>query len=107
MGKRVCVPLLEFGPMAKHANSMPKYGNFQNQPLSRKPLPIEQKYAQFRRPGIERECISLLLKLWPMAKLVVKQSAKAHGPLVNVELHFLQVTLLEYTRNGLIKQFVQ
>ncbi len=25
-----------------------------------------------------------LLELWPMAKLVVKQSAKAHGPLVDI-----------------------
>ncbi len=61
---------------------MPKYGNFENQLLSRKPLPIEQKYAEFRRPGIERECMPLILELWSMAKFVVKQSAKAHGPLV-------------------------
>ncbi len=33
--------------------------------------------------------MSLLLELWPMAKLVVKQSAKAHGPLVKI-----------YTRHG-------
>ncbi len=78
------MPLLEFWPIAKHASFMPKYGNFENHPLSRKPLPIEQKYAQFRRPGIERECMSQLLKLWPMGKLVVKQSAKAYGPLVFV-----------------------
>ncbi len=83
-GKRIYVPLLEFWEMAKHASFMPKYGNFENQPLSQKPLPIEQKYAQFRRPGIEREYMWLLLELWPMAKLVVKQSAKAHGPLVYV-----------------------
>ena len=69
--------------MAKHTSFMPKYGNFENQRLSRKPLSIEQKYAQFRHPGIERECMSLLLELWPMAKLVVKQSTKAHGPLVS------------------------
>ncbi len=69
--------------MAKDARFMPKHGSFENQPLSRKPLPIEQKYAQFRRPGIERECMSLLLELWPMVKSVVKQSAKAHGPLVH------------------------
>ncbi len=68
--------------MAKHASFMPKYGYFENQPLSRKPLPIEQKYAQFRHPGIETECMSQLLELWPMAMLVVKQSAKADGPLV-------------------------
>ncbi len=37
----------------------------------------------FRSPGIERECMSLLLELWPMVKLVVKQSAKVHGPLVS------------------------
>ncbi len=56
-GKRVYVPLLEFWQMAKHASFMPKHGNFENQPLSRKPLPIELKYAQFRRPGIERKCM--------------------------------------------------
>ncbi len=76
------MPLLEFWPITKHANFMPKYGNFENQPLSRKPLPIEQKYAQFQRPGIERKGMSLLLELWPISKLVVKQSAKAHGSLV-------------------------
>ncbi len=32
---------------------MPKYGNFENQPVSRKPLPIEQ--AKFRPPEVERE----------------------------------------------------
>ncbi len=69
--------LLELGHLP---SCMPKYGNFENQPLSRKPLPIEQKYAKFRHPGIERECMSLLLELWPMGKLVVKQSPKAHGP---------------------------
>ncbi len=63
--------------------SCPNMAILKNQPLSRKPLPIEQKHAQFRRPGIERECMSLLLELWAMAKLVVKQSAKAHGPLVS------------------------
>ncbi len=77
------MPLLEFWPMAKHASFMPKYGNFENQPLSRKPQPIEQKYAQFRHPAIERQCMSLLYELWSMAKLVVKHSAKAHGPLVS------------------------
>ncbi len=73
--------------MAKHVNFMPKYGNFETQPLSRKPLPIEQKYGQFRRPGIERECLSLLLELWAIAKLVVKQSTKAHGPLVKCKVN--------------------
>ncbi len=67
--------------MAKDASFMPKYDNFANQPLSRKPLPIKQKYAQFRCPAIERVYVQLL-ELWPMTKLVVKQSAKAHGPLV-------------------------
>ena len=38
------------------------------------------------RPGIESECMSLLLELWPMANLVVQQSAKAHGPLVMFSL---------------------
>ena len=28
--------------MVKHTSFMPTYGNFENQPLSRKPLPIEQ-----------------------------------------------------------------
>ncbi len=50
--------------MAKHASFMPIYGNFENQPLSQKPLPIEQKYAQFRRPGIERECIVTTFGTW-------------------------------------------
>ncbi len=93
-GKRVYVPLLEFLPMAKHASVMPKYGNFENQPLSRKPLPIEQKYAQFRRSWIQRECMSLLLELWPTAKLVVKQSAKPMGLLFFFFFFFLFSFLL-------------
>ncbi len=43
--------------MANGASFMPKYGNFENQPLSWKPLPIEGKDAQFRRPGIGSECM--------------------------------------------------
>ncbi len=35
---------------------MPKYGNFENQPVSRKPLPVELKQAQFHPPGVERGC---------------------------------------------------
>ncbi len=61
---------------------MAKYGNFENQPLSQKPLPIQRKYAQFRRPGLERECVCNFWNFWPIAKLVRKQSVKAHGPLV-------------------------
>ncbi len=34
---------------------MPKYGNFENRHVSRKPLPIERTYAQFGRRGVERE----------------------------------------------------
>ena len=76
---------------AKHANFMSKYGNFENQPLARKPLPIEHKDAQFRRPAIERELVYVqLLELWPMSKLVVKQSTKAHRPLV---LYLRKITL--------------
>ncbi len=62
---------------------MPKYDNFENQPLPRKSLPIEQNDGQFRHPGIERECMCNFWNFGPWAtKLVVKQSAKAHGPLV-------------------------
>ncbi len=34
---------------------MPKYSNFENQPVTRKSLPIERKYTQFRPNGVERE----------------------------------------------------
>ncbi len=50
----VYAQLLELWSMA---NFMPKYGNFQNRTVSRKPLPIERKLAQFRPPEIERECM--------------------------------------------------
>ncbi len=40
---------------------MAKYGNFENQPLSRKPLPIERKYAQIRRPGLEKSVYATLI----------------------------------------------
>ncbi len=36
---------------------MPKYGNFENRPVSRKPMPVEQKEAQFRPQGVEIELI--------------------------------------------------
>ena len=39
--------------------------------------------------------MSLLLELWPIAKLVVKQSAKAHGPLVcGISLEFSVLDIL-------------
>ncbi len=57
--------------------------------ISRKPLPIDRKYVQFRRPGIGREYVQLL-EHWPMAKLVLKQIVKAHGPHV-LELLFYQL----------------
>ncbi len=77
------VQLLEFWPMAKHASFMPKYDNIENQPLPRKSFPIEQKDGQFRSPEIERECMCNFWNFGPWTTmLVVKQSAKAHGPLV-------------------------
>ncbi len=60
---------------------MAKYGNFENQPLSRKQLPIERKYAQCRRPGLLGQVGYL-----PRAKLVLKQRVKAHGPLVLIAM---------------------
>ncbi len=44
-----------------------KYGNFENRPISRKPLPVEEKYAQFQPLGVERVHVQLLA-LWPIAK---------------------------------------
>ena len=35
--------------------AMAKYGNLENRLVSRKPLPVERKQAQFRPPGVERE----------------------------------------------------
>ncbi len=34
---------------------MPKYGNFENWSVTQKPVPVEQKLALFRPPGVERE----------------------------------------------------
>ncbi len=104
---------------------MPKYGNFENRPVSRKPLPIEEKKVNFNplgeKEGIcatfgtlangqvsssnmavlkisettaRRAKVSSILtpwkgnicELWQMAKLVLKQSVKAHGPLVNTSI---------------------
>ena len=78
--------LLEFWPMAKHASFMLKYDNFENQPLPRKSFPmIEQKDSQFRHPGIERACMCNFWNFGPWPTMsVVKQSAKAHGPLVTI-----------------------
>ncbi len=47
---------------------MPKYGNFENRPVSRKALPIDQNLAQFRPTGVEREYYVQLPELLPMAK---------------------------------------
>ncbi len=34
---------------------MPKYGNFENRPVSWKVVPVEHNLAQFRPPGVERQ----------------------------------------------------
>ncbi len=73
--------------MAKRASFMPKYGNFENQPLSWKALPIEQKKCSISTSWDRKRAYVQLLELWPMTKLVVKQSAKAHGPLVSRLVH--------------------
>ena len=53
LGEYMC----HFWNLCQWPSFMAKYGNFENQPLSRKPLLIQRIYAQFRRPGIERECM--------------------------------------------------
>ncbi len=73
-GGYIHVQILTLWPMAKF---LAKYGNFENRPISRKPLPVEQKKAQFWPLGK-----GVYLEFWQMAKLVLKQSAKAHGPIV-------------------------
>ncbi len=54
---------------------MAKYGNFENQPLSQKLLPNMLNW-------VTKKVYVQLLELCPMAKLVLKQSVKAHGPRV-------------------------
>ena len=39
---------------------MLKYGDFENRPVSRKRLSVEQKYAYFWPPGVEREHLAAL-----------------------------------------------
>ncbi len=39
---------------------MHKYGNFENRPISWKLVPVEQKLAQFRPPGVERQLFQIL-----------------------------------------------
>ncbi len=61
-----------------------------------KPLSIERKYDQFWRPVIEESAFATF-GLWPMAKLGLKQSVKADGPLVylccSLSLSFLSIVL--------------
>ncbi len=68
--------------MAKHASFMPKYGNFENQPLSWKPLPIEQKYAQFRHPGIERGCMCNFWNFGPWPSWLLSRAPRPMGLLL-------------------------
>ena len=55
--------------------------NFENQPFSWKLLPIE-KICSISTSWVRKRVYVQLLELWPMTKLALKQSVKAHGPLV-------------------------
>ncbi len=69
--------------MCNHLPSfMPKYGSFDNRHVSRELLLIQWKISSISTPEVEMENYVQLLKLWQMVKLVLKQSGKAHGPLV-------------------------
>ncbi len=75
---------------------MPKYDNFENRPVSRKPLPVERKETQFRPPEVERQykynCwnfsdtilngYSLFPKIWAVTqkRLTVEQNRWKFGP---------------------------
>ena len=51
---------------------MPKYGNFENHPVSLKSLPVEQKYAQLSPPpprDINTAVYVQLLELWPIGQV--------------------------------------
>ncbi len=48
--------MCNFGNFGQWASFiMPKYGNFENHPVSRRPLSVERKSAQFRPAGVERQ----------------------------------------------------
>ncbi len=46
---------------------MPKYGNFENQPVSRNTLPVELKQAEFRPLGVER---GYMCNVWHFVQLL-------------------------------------
>ena len=47
---------------------MPEYGNFENGPVSLKPLSVERKLASFQPRGIEKDIYVQLLGLLLIAK---------------------------------------
>ncbi len=47
---------------------MPKYGSFENRPVSWKLVPVEQKLAQFRPPGVERQLFQILYQTAILSK---------------------------------------
>ncbi len=56
-----------------------KYGNFENQPLSWKLLPIQRKYAQFLHPGIERECMCNFWNFGPWPGWLLSRASRPMG----------------------------
>ncbi len=74
--------------MANHASFMPKYGNFENQPLSSKTTAHRATICPISTSWDRTRVYVQVLEVWPKAKLVVKQSAKAHVPLIFLCDHF-------------------
>ncbi len=48
---------------------MPQNGNFENQPVSRKPLSVERQEAQFRSAGLERDYMCNFWGFFQFSKL--------------------------------------
>ncbi len=66
--KRVYLYLCNFWNFGQWPSFMPKYGNFENGPVSRKPLPVERKLSFISTTLNRKRVYVKLLEHLPMAK---------------------------------------
>ena len=90
--KRIYVPLLESWPMAKFQGQI---WQFWKSAIISETAAHTVKICSISTSWDRKRVYVQLLELWPMAKFVLKQSVKAHGPLVLTSIFFLLVFLIK------------
>ncbi len=74
--------MCNFWHLVRLPSFMPKYGNYQKTARISETTTRRAKISSIWTPWGRKRVYVQLLELWQMTKLVLKQSIKAHGPLV-------------------------